>query len=235
MMKYILDFIYYRLVPNSSPMYVAEGGRTIKYETSPALVAVINRVQARIMNSQASGSSTLQITSSDIDSVLTESDPDIIDLKTIAQGAKEGVRASIERGLAAAIKGDLADAVLALSGGIIQGAKTRVQETSAERLYTTNILPDLYFGVAPTCNVLYPDMYQSLNYSRALGSEPTRLHLTTNMERSMFGSSGTDQLIYYAPSIEEFADIQSKTVNSVGGGGSGVSRSYKACAGYHRR
>lgn len=215
LLKYILDFIYYRIVPNSSPMYVPEGQRVVKYVDNPALTALIHRVQARLLIDKDSGGVSLTVVSSDIDSISTESDPDIIALKTVAKDAEEGVKTSIEKGLAAAMKGDAADAYLSLSGGIIQGSKTRLKESSAERLYTMNILPDLYFGVAPSCNVLYPDMYISLNYSRALSSEATRLHLTTNIERSMFETSGVDQLIYYAPSIEEFTEIQSRTVKGV--------------------
>lgn len=224
LIKYILDFIYYRIVPNSSPMYVPEGDTIIKYVASPALTAVINRVQARLLIDMQSTSPSIVVKSADVDVVGVESDPDIIELKTIAKDAEEGVRTSIERGLAAIIKGDLVDADLSLSGGLVQGAKTSLKENSAERLYTMNILPDLFFGVAPSCNVLYPDMYISFNYSRALGSEPTRLHLTTNIERSIFGGGGADQLIYYAPSIEEFTEIQSRTVKAVSTGGTGSSQ-----------
>lgn len=215
MIKYILDFIYYRLVPNSSPMYVPEGERTVKYVTNPALTAIINRVQARLIAEDPSDGVSISVTSSDIDKINQESDPDIINLKTIAKDAEESVKSSIEKGLSSIINGDVADAVLSLSGGIIQGAKTRLKENSAERLYTMNVLPDLYFAVAPSCNVLYPDMYVSFNYTRALGSEPTRLHLTTNIDRAMFDSGGAGQLIYYAPSIEEFTEIQSRTVKGV--------------------
>lgn len=217
LMKYILDFIYYRIVPNSSPMYVPEGEKTVKYVESPALAAIVNQILARLQISIQSkrNGKDIVVASTDVNSITAESDPDIIALKTIAKDAEEGVKSSIERGLASIIKGDGAGAVLQLSSVTIQGAKTRLKENSAERLYTMNILPDLYFGVAPSCNVLYPDMYTSFSYSRALSSEPTRLHLTTNIERSMFDSGGADQLIYYAPSIEEFTEIQSRTVRSV--------------------
>ena len=195
-------------------MYVPEGERIVKYVESPALISVVNQIIARIQVPPQSGVGIV-VASEDINNVSTETDTDIIALKNIAKDAEEGVKASIEKGLASIKAGNNADAALNLSGVTIQGAKTRLAENSAERLYTMNILPDLYFGVAPSCNVLYPDMYTSFNYSRALSSEPTRLHLTTNIERSMFGTSGADQLIYYAPSIEEFVEIQSRTVRSV--------------------
>jgi hypothetical protein len=111
--------------------------------------------------------------------------------------------------------GNRIDAIMALHGFAFVSTKSQVVESKAERLYTTNIMPDLFFGVAPTCNVLYPDMYQSLSYARSLANEPTRLHLTTNIDRGMFDASGADQLIYYAPSISNFTDIQSVSVTAV--------------------
>lgn len=225
LIKYILDFIYYRIVPNCSPMYVPEGDKIVKYVDNPALTALINRVLARLfVDTHNPAGTDIVVVSSDIDSVTAESDPDIAALKNLAKDAEESVKASIERGLASIKNKDVSDAILSLSASIAQGSKTSLKENSAERLYTMNILPDLFFGVAPSCNVLYPDMYTSFSYSRALGSEPTRLHLTTNIDRTMIGGGGADQLIYYAPSIDEFTEIQSRTVRSVSLGNTGKSQ-----------
>ena len=82
----------------------------------------------------------------------------------------------------------------------------------AARLSTTLIIPDLFFAVAPTCNVLFPDMYGQLRYGSRIAKEPTRMHLTTNMDAGLFGTSGAGDLVYYAPSLTALKSAQSFTV-----------------------
>ncbi|MBN22658.1 MAG: hypothetical protein CL678_15345 [Bdellovibrionaceae bacterium] len=94
----------------------------------------------------------------------------------------------------------------------------RVKETEtftadvnvSSRLMTTLMVPDLFFGVAPTCNVLFPDMYFSISYNRSMLSEPTRLHLTTDLDTTLGDTQGiAGKEIYYAPSIENLKEQQS--------------------------
>jgi hypothetical protein len=57
--------------------------------------------------------------------------------------------------------------------------------------------PDIWFGAPPRCNVLFPDMYTSLNFKRSFLQEPTRLLLKTNDE--FFGEDELFDHFYFAP------------------------------------
>lgn len=85
-----------------------------------------------------------------------------------------------------------------------------VDESS--RLYTTLVMPDLFFAVAPTCNVVFPDMYYSAQYSRDMLREATRMHLATDIGQIAPGSIAGIE-VYYAPSVEALTDLQSKALS----------------------
>ena len=88
-------------------------------------------------------------------------------------------------------------------------------QQSSPKLYTTLIAPDLFFSVAPTCNVLFPDMYFNLSYSRDLASETTRLQLSTAEDTEIFrDDSGVTKIQFYAPSTSDLRDMQSKMLGS---------------------
>ena len=57
--------------------------------------------------------------------------------------------------------------------------------------------PDVWFSAPPRCNVLFPDQYTQLNYSRQFMQEPTRLLLKTNDE--FFGEDELFDNFYFAP------------------------------------
>lgn len=218
--KYILDFIYYRFIPNSCAFYRPAGESVTGYVDSSESSAVLSRILSRLENIPKDADnekvrSSIPVFSPDIEKVSKETDKDIKEFKDVANNADPSTQAMIESLIINLYEGNREDAYVSAYSLAFHDRKVKVLESRSERMYTTNILPDLFFGVAPTCNVLYPDMYQSLNYTRSLATEPTRLHLTTNIERGLFGGTGTDQLIYYAPSIEQFTEIQSVSASSV--------------------
>ncbi len=57
--------------------------------------------------------------------------------------------------------------------------------------------PDVWFSAPPRCNVLFPEHYHTLTYSRQSLSEPTRLLLKTNDE--FFGEDELFDQFYFAP------------------------------------
>lgn len=57
--------------------------------------------------------------------------------------------------------------------------------------------PDVWFSAPPRCNVLFPEHYSQLQYSRSFLQEPTRFLLKTNDE--FFGEDELFDAFYYAP------------------------------------
>jgi hypothetical protein len=57
--------------------------------------------------------------------------------------------------------------------------------------------PDVWFSAPPRCNVIFPDQYNQLNYSRQFMAEPTRLLLKTNDE--FFGEDELFDKYFFAP------------------------------------
>lgn len=63
-----------------------------------------------------------------------------------------------------------------------------------DRLHCHMFLPDLYMAPPPTCNVLFPDQYAQIHFSRQWMSEITRLTMHT---RTQSGQDAKD--LYFAP------------------------------------
>lgn len=57
--------------------------------------------------------------------------------------------------------------------------------------------PDVWFAAPPRCNVLFPDQYMSVQYSRSFLEEPTRFLLKTNVE--FYGEDELFDQFYFAP------------------------------------
>lgn len=71
------------------------------------------------------------------------------------------------------------------------------KELRPARLYQQIFRPDIWFGSPPMCNVIFPDQYMNLSYSRIFLAEPTRLLLQTHNE--FFGPNFITDRLYYAP------------------------------------
>jgi hypothetical protein len=57
--------------------------------------------------------------------------------------------------------------------------------------------PDVWFSAPPRCNVIFPDHYMQLSYSRQFMAEPSRLSLKTHDE--FFGEDELFDNFYFAP------------------------------------
>jgi len=57
--------------------------------------------------------------------------------------------------------------------------------------------PDVWFAPPPRCNVLFPDQYTQMSYTRSFMAEPTRLLLKTNDE--FFGEDELFDNFFFAP------------------------------------
>lgn len=78
-----------------------------------------------------------------------------------------------------------------------QVVTTPSKELQPARLCQQIFRPDIWFGAPPMCNVIFPDQYTNLNYSRMFLQEPTRLMLKTHNE--FYGPNMLTDRLYYAP------------------------------------
>jgi hypothetical protein len=74
---------------------------------------------------------------------------------------------------------------------------TPTNQPVASRLNNQIFRPDVWFTAPPCCNVIFPEHYHTLNYSRKFLEEPTRLLLKTNDE--FFGEDELFDSFYFAP------------------------------------
>jgi hypothetical protein len=83
------------------------------------------------------------------------------------------------------------------------------KEVEADRLYTQIFRPDCFFAAPPTCNVFFPEIYTSFNFTKNFLQEVTRLRLNTSMTFAV--DTGALAQFHYAPdsaSIEALAKKQ---------------------------
>jgi hypothetical protein len=95
-------------------------------------------------------------------------------------------------------------------------SSNRVIQTKApelDRLQTQIFRPDCFFAAAPRCNVLFPDQYTQLQYSRNFLQETTRLRLSVDW---LFGgdSGGLLAEYHFAPSTADIEKIAKQQGNS---------------------
>ena len=76
-----------------------------------------------------------------------------------------------------------------------------IQQSKAvpARLQSSILRPDIWFGAPPRCNVLFPDMYHTVQFQKMFLQEPTRFLLKTNDE--FIGEDELFDSFYYAPKI----------------------------------
>lgn len=91
-------------------------------------------------------------------------------------------------------------------------------QTSAPRVLTSLIMPDLFFSTPPTCNVLFPNQVSNLAFRYAAMDRPTRLMLF--VDQGSLRSEEADVknvtvLTYYAPQSELFSASQAQLKLSV--------------------
>lgn len=189
---YLLDFMYYRMIPCASAHYTPQGKAKVTRADPDveAQIALLRTIKTRLEQG--------------------ESAEDIEEIATFNQlFAPIGTEQSVSLKVGDREFSKIQQRIDAL----VKKQETKVEVQTAERLYTTLLLPHLYFAVPPSCNVLYPDLYSNFSYQRGL-IEPTRLHLTTGIDAQLVSSDGVGDLVYYAPSLESIARVQSRAFSA---------------------
>lgn len=96
---------------------------------------------------------------------------------------------------------DLDDAIEDIQG--VSGTRTRTRTTRHEtpaRVNSQILRPDIFMVAPPRCNVLFPELYSQMQFSRQYLREVTRMRLTVSDE--IFGPDSLLDNQYYAPDIE---------------------------------
>jgi hypothetical protein len=112
----------------------------------------------------------------------------------------------------------LEDCRAAMLGATIT-SRSQYQEsyTTTWRLNSQILRPDIWMVSPPRCNVLFPELYGSIDYSRQYMQEVSRMRLTVTDE--IFGSDELLNQCYYAPDVEVLGERQQQVR-----GGSGTLR-----------
>lgn len=100
-------------------------------------------------------------------------------------------------------RSQLQSAVQTMDGGsrTRSGSVDRTDEVSyAGRLYSQIIRPDIFMCAPPRCNILFPELYSQLQFSRQYMREVSRMRLTVSDE--IFGRDALLNSVYFAPDVE---------------------------------
>lgn len=84
-----------------------------------------------------------------------------------------------------------------------------VEKKEGDFLFTQLVLPEAYFAAPPKCNVIFPDQYQQLTYSRNFLREVTRLAMHAG--NGIFGNDKILSHLYVAPNI---TDVRKKLTHN---------------------
>jgi hypothetical protein len=97
----------------------------------------------------------------------------------------------------------LSDGIAACEAIIsIQVKKTRTTTyDKLDRLNNQILRPDIWFVAPPRCNVIFPELYSSLSWSRNFLREVSRLELQTTHE--LLGDDALFNKRYYAPNVKD--------------------------------
>ncbi|MGA1353403.1 MAG: hypothetical protein ACO32I_01260 [Candidatus Limnocylindrus sp.] len=235
----VLELIYYVTAPNTCAQYKAAGKvkaidtRALSASAATMAADITTRKQSMLAGTQTNttgvqftgNASAISLGNAVLDTTTTPYTNFVTEARKISS-ASPSLYSQCEIAFAAAIRLFEGQAVnedsvrVALAElDIVITADVTVAD--AQKLYTTLLVPDLFFAVAPSCNVLYPDMYGQVTYGARIAKEPTRMHLTTNLDASLTPTArGVTDLIYYAPSVEQLRDAQRLSVAAIEGKGS---------------
>lgn len=99
-----------------------------------------------------------------------------------------------------ALWANVEDALGAILGIKIKRSSRRQLDTQP-RVNNQIFRPDIFFAPPPRCNVLFPETYDTFNFSRQYLREVSRLELQTHNE--ILGNSALFNGRYYAPNVED--------------------------------
>lgn len=94
-----------------------------------------------------------------------------------------------------------------MRGALRSWTQTRTVEMNP-RLNSQVIRPDVWMVAPPRCNVIWPELYNSVSYSRQFMREVSRMQLTVTDE--IFGSDSLLNQWYYAPDVEVLGERMSQ-------------------------
>ena len=63
------------------------------------------------------------------------------------------------------------------SNGFIQGTLDSKTATGTPRLLNYAVKPQMFFGVPPKCNVIFPSILKTINYHESYSAQPTRVYV----------------------------------------------------------
>lgn len=104
-----------------------------------------------------------------------------------------------------------------IAGGVPRSERRRsskvIKKAEVDRLQTQVFRPDCFFAAPPKCNVLFPEMYTSYNFSRNFLQEVTRLRLTSGW---IFGTTADGLLAsnFFAPAMKDLREVAKSQGNS---------------------
>jgi hypothetical protein len=90
------------------------------------------------------------------------------------------------------------DAIAAILGQRVKKSR-QVTYSKLDRVNNQILRPDIWFTPAPRCNVLFPDLYHSFNWSRNFLREVSRIEMQTTNE--ILGDDALFNGRYYAPNV----------------------------------
>jgi hypothetical protein len=133
------------------------------------------------------------------------------DIKTPPSVAVENLYYSHTRGNLVNLSKELGSALESLDKGRFKSKykRKRVKAKLEDRLITHIFRPDIFMVPPPTCNVIFPDQYSSVTFSRNWMSEVSRLWLHGKTSR------GRDlKKMYFAPNADMLSGPTSKDAAS---------------------
>lgn len=202
-LRYLLEYMYYAIGPNPAARYVPASQTTISAEAPETVKQLVTELTT------LTDGETLYETepgaddsSAKVKGVLTAIDNLAVSDDFLSKKLRKRFISILRR--SNVLNEDIKSALTVFANG-----EYASQITTVPKVPTTVILPDLFFAVAPTCNVLFPDMYNSVSYQQMSALEATRHHLSTDFDARLTGQTA-GRKVYYAPSVEEIAQTQSE-------------------------
>jgi len=167
-----------------------------------SLLGIYDKVVAGATRVETSGADNAQSVSSDLKSISEDIQTSIDRLPTEDSGGNISDKLSKALNLVKLSQENL-DSLL--NKAIVQKSTKALKVPGASMLYNQLFLPEAFFVSPPRCNVVFPDQYFDLTYSRNFMREVTRLSCHAGLGMLAGGRQGAQLLgsEYLAPNIRD--------------------------------